>query len=248
METSLVEIFSSIQGEGTLVGKRQIFIRFAGCNLACRYCDTPESGAAPAALRFEVTPGQGDFLYLDNPVSPNQLLEIINGYELDLIHSLSLTGGEPLLHVDFIKAFIPLFRRQWPVKIYLETNGSLPAELSAIIDLIDIVGMDIKLPGVSGGPAQWQEHLEFLTRAAAKEVFVKIVISAATNPEEFLKAVSIINRVNPAIPLVIQPLTPKDSSDQAPDSIKVLELQDLALKTLADVRVIPQTHKLLGQL
>lgn len=248
METSLVEVFSSIQGEGTLVGLRQVFIRFAGCNLACRYCDTPESDSAPPALRFEVTPGQGDFLYLDNPISPNQLLELINDYDLKIIHSLSLTGGEPLLHEDFLKDFIPLVKAQWPIKIYLETNGTLPAELTKIINLIDIIGMDIKLPGTSGGPPKWQEHLEFLTRAAVKEVFVKMVISSATTLEEFLKGVSIIKSVNPAIPLIIQPLTPKDSSDRAPDSLKVLEFQDKALRYLSDVRVIPQTHKLLGQL
>ncbi|MBN1405468.1 MAG: 7-carboxy-7-deazaguanine synthase QueE, partial [Candidatus Omnitrophica bacterium] len=37
---NVLEIFSSIQGEGIYVGERQIFIRFAGCNLNCVYCDT----------------------------------------------------------------------------------------------------------------------------------------------------------------------------------------------------------------
>ncbi|MDX9694125.1 MAG: 7-carboxy-7-deazaguanine synthase QueE, partial [Methanothermobacter sp.] len=43
MRAPIMEVFSSIQGEGLLVGCRQIFIRFAGCNLNCKYCDTPES-------------------------------------------------------------------------------------------------------------------------------------------------------------------------------------------------------------
>ncbi|MEM4195978.1 MAG: 7-carboxy-7-deazaguanine synthase QueE, partial [Methanothermobacter sp.] len=43
MKAPIMEVFSSIQGEGLLLGKRQIFIRFAGCNLNCSYCDTPES-------------------------------------------------------------------------------------------------------------------------------------------------------------------------------------------------------------
>ncbi|HPX77174.1 MAG TPA: 7-carboxy-7-deazaguanine synthase QueE, partial [Methanobacterium sp.] len=43
MNTRISEIFSSIQGEGKLVGRRQVFIRFSGCNLTCNYCDTPQS-------------------------------------------------------------------------------------------------------------------------------------------------------------------------------------------------------------
>ena len=40
IETNIIEIFSSIQGEGKYVGYRQVFIRFSGCNLHCTYCDT----------------------------------------------------------------------------------------------------------------------------------------------------------------------------------------------------------------
>ncbi|MCL5059022.1 MAG: 7-carboxy-7-deazaguanine synthase QueE, partial [Actinobacteria bacterium] len=44
MKAAVREIFSSVQGEGPYVGTRQIFIRFDGCNLSCRYCDTARSG------------------------------------------------------------------------------------------------------------------------------------------------------------------------------------------------------------
>ena len=77
------EIFSSIQGEGPLVGYKQLFIRFCGCNLNCNYCDTD----------FE--------LNFSKDFSAEEILEVIN--KNTDCHSVSLTGGEPLLQVDFIK-------------------------------------------------------------------------------------------------------------------------------------------------
>jgi len=41
MKAAIYEIFESIQGDRILVGVRQLFVRFAGCNLSCCYCDTP---------------------------------------------------------------------------------------------------------------------------------------------------------------------------------------------------------------
>lgn len=85
-----MEVFSSIQGEGLLVGKRQIFIRFAGCNLNCSYCDTPESRDPSCGEELSADQLQG---MVENLVTPD-------------FHSLSITGGEPLLYPDFIREFL----------------------------------------------------------------------------------------------------------------------------------------------
>ena len=117
-----------------------------------------------------------------------------------------------------------------------------------MIQHIDIVSMDFKLP--SELPEQqeyWQEHAEFLKVACQREVFVKIVLSGRTSPSELEKAIALICDINPAIPLILQPVTPVDGvTPVVPE--QVLRWQELALASLQNVRVIPQTHKLMGQL
>jgi len=73
---NLAEVFSSIQGEGVHIGRRQIFIRFVGCNLACEYCDTHLLDGADSC-RLEATPGRGDFIDVANPVPMDRVVELV---------------------------------------------------------------------------------------------------------------------------------------------------------------------------
>ena len=243
---NLVEIFSSIQGEGLFVGCRQVFVRLAGCNLFCRYCDTRDSFAVPAAARVETDAGSRVFGSITNPVAASELFAAVANLCRTPHHSISLTGGEPLLQPQAVVALSPL--RDKGVRLYLETNGTLPTILAQVIQHIDIVSMDFKLP--SELPEQqeyWQEHAEFLKVACQREVFVKIVLSGRTSPSELEKAIALICDINPAIPLILQPVTPVDGvTPVVPE--QVLRWQELALASLQNVRVIPQTHKLMGQL
>ena len=50
----IIEIFSTFQGEGSFIGKRQIFVRFAGCNLNCNYCDTVNSKSIKSGKMMSV--------------------------------------------------------------------------------------------------------------------------------------------------------------------------------------------------
>lgn len=126
-------------------------------------------------------------------------------------------------------------------KIYLETNGILSSHLSEVIDLIDIIGMDIKLPSVAGVKPVWELHREFLKIASKKEVFVKVVVSRNVTDDNIIQAVSLVSSINPAIPFIIQPRTPLDMN--ADD---LLRLQETASRKLSEVRVIPQVHKFLN--
>lgn len=242
----LVEVFSSIQGEGLLVGLRQIFIRFSGCNLTCRYCDT-ETALTPFC-QMEGTPGRRDFIQMENPVSLQRLANLIDGWQHGwpgIHHSISITGGEPLLRHQTLQGFLPVLRQFLP--IYLETNGLLHQELALLIDHLDYVSMDIKLPSTSGYVDKWRDHEEFLRLAAAKNTYVKAVIGNDTEDWEIIRAAELIASVNSSIPLILQPFTDRDGKINMP-ALKMLELQETANRYLREVRVIPQTHKFIGQL
>lgn len=225
----ITEIFSSIQGEGIFAGAKQIFVRFKACNLACSFCDEPRevNGEVhtPASLMDEI-----------------KLLTEKKGIH----HSVSLTGGEPLCYADFLSAFLPLLSRSGR-KSYLETNGTLPGELARVIDYIDIVAMDFKLPSSTGERAFWNEHLEFLRIASRKKVFVKAIVTPDTMAEDIRQAISIIKGLNKQIPFILQPATPVKQSDKEVDKKTLLEFMEIGLdNNLEQIRVIPQIHKMMG--
>lgn len=243
----IVELFSSVQGEGLMVGLRQIFLRFHGCNLGCAYCDTGQD-TPPRFCQIEGAPGRRDFHPAENPLTLDRVLCLLDGWQKGwpgLHHSLSLTGGEPLLNHELLQQWLPEIRRFLP--IYLETNGILHSALALLINHIDYVSMDFKLPSTARSGHHWDCHLDFLRVAAAREVFVKAVIADETEEWEILRSCEIIAAVDRAIPLILQPVTASDGTIPV-SAHKMLELQELACGFLREVRVIPQTHRFMGQL
>lgn len=242
-----MECFSSIQGEGILVGLRQVFLRFAGCNLNCTFCDTPGTAYIPKECLLEQTPGRRDFITVPNPVSCERVVSLIESWTAGwpgIHHSISVTGGEPLLHGAHLSVWLPRLRELLP--IHLETNGTLPEALEPLIPHLDYIGMDIKLPSASGCPELWDEHEAFLKIAARTGVFVKVVVDQGTENWEVERSCAMIAAVDRAIPLILQPMTLADGGIPL-SPLRMLEFQELAAG-LKEVRVIPQTHKFMGQL
>ncbi|NVN98278.1 MAG: 7-carboxy-7-deazaguanine synthase QueE [Geobacteraceae bacterium] len=244
---NLIELFSSIQGEGSQIGLRQVFIRFFGCNLSCEYCDT-NVGVDAGLCRIEQTPGRADFKEIANPVDMNLVLSHLQGWVQEwpkVHHSISLTGGEPLLHLDTLHRWLPELRLILPV--HLETNGVLHFALSRVISDIDYISMDIKLPSSSGEIDLWEHHRQFLEVAVQAEVSVKIVVNSTTELWEIERTAGMIAAVDCNIPLIIQPETADDLSIRI-STLSLLELQEVASLILPDVRIIPQTHRFIGLL
>lgn len=117
----IVEIFDSIDGEGIRTGQTAAFIRLAGCNLRCSYCDTAY------ALFGEDEPCEYTEMTVDEVVE-----KVNTGFG-----RVTLTGGEPLLHgesADLVKRLL-----SDDVEVNIETNGA-----------VDITEFSKKLPDTSG--------------------------------------------------------------------------------------------------
>ena len=226
----IIEVFSSIQGEGIYAGMPHLFVRFWNCNLKCHYCDTDYRGPyeeyTPPRLSSEVE----RFLASEGP-----------------FHAVSLTGGEPLLWHRFLKVWLPWLKRREQTA-YLETNGTLPEALEEVLPWVDIVAMDLKPPSATADRPLWREHERFLRMAheAGRDVFVKVVVTAQTQDEEIGQAIRLVAAVDRAVPMVLQPVTPWGAVKERPAEAQLLRWRALACGELADVRVLPQVHRLLG--
>lgn len=220
------EIFSSFQGEGIFVGVPQVFVRFSGCNLKkCVFCDEK------APVNFSMEMGQiiSCIKKLSRKIKP---------------HSVSLTGGEPLLYPVFLKELCKRLKEEG-FCVYLETNGTLPENFKKVKKYIDFIAMDIKLPSATGLRSYFAEHIKFLEAAGGKKIFVKVVVTKKTEFSCFKKAVDLVKSLDEKIPFVIQPAT-KTARAQSPGEEKILFFCGYAIKFLKDVKVIPQMHKIWG--
>ncbi|MGQ9496345.1 MAG: 7-carboxy-7-deazaguanine synthase QueE [Thermoanaerobaculaceae bacterium] len=100
----IAETFVSLQGEGLLAGTPAFFIRTSGCNLRCRWCDTPYSSWRPEGRRVAVE------LLVEAAVAAGT-------------HYVVITGGEPLLQREFPQLCHELVQRGLHVTV--ETAGTL---------------------------------------------------------------------------------------------------------------------------
>ena len=223
-KAKISEIFRSIQGEGLYVGVPQVFIRFYGCNTTCVYCDT----------NFDSF----------KTFQKDALMDEVLGFK-EPYHSISITGGEPLLQAEFLNEFLPDYKKSCKKPVYLETNGILYKELERIIKFIDIISMDCKLPSSAELGSFWEEHRKFLEIAKTKEVFVKSVVTSETKTSDLQKMLKIIKEIDDKIPLVIQPVSTLVASKR-PKADMLERFTKIAKKSVRRVEIIGQVHKMIG--
>jgi 7-carboxy-7-deazaguanine synthase len=176
----MVEIFETVEGEGTRAGFPTVFVRLFGCNLRCSWCDT----------KYSYPPEQaGEVMTI------SQIIKEVQKYSSRYI---CLTGGEPLLYGEHSLALIQaLLEIESLQDIHIETNGAI--ELGYYMERIDSSKvryiMDFKLPG--SGEMERMLYSNFALLRAEDEL--KFVIA---NKADFATAVQVLEQ-NPtaALPL-----------------------------------------------
>ena len=108
---NLVEIFESLQGEGRNTGRPCVFIRFAGCNLKCPWCDTDVEKRFTASL--------------------DELLAELGRYKAK---SVILTGGEPTIQREMPELVAALKKAGYWIGV--ETNGTVAADWLGFVDYV----------------------------------------------------------------------------------------------------------------
>ena len=230
MKAPIIEIFSSFQGEGVLIGQRQIFVRFAGCNLNCAYCDTKNS----------ISKKEGTLM------TPEEVVSKIESILTPDCHTISFTGGEPSLYPEFINEVSKLT----DLDIMLETNGTLPANIG-LIDNLDIVSLDIKLKEQFDGDFKediFLKEIKSLNLLIEKSinVYCKVVILPCLKIKSFEEVIEkidneIIDKNN--VQFIIQPSSPLNEWNNLSNCL--FEFSEVVGKYF-EVSTIPQIHKILN--
>lgn len=244
------EIFCSIQGEGLYVGVLQIFVRLAGCNLKCSYCDTLYSHTISKTFNVKGFQAANDLDFIKtcyNPIAPEQLVEIIrNFYPYQLVHSISITGGEPLLQPEFLAKTCYLIKQTLKQRILIETNGTLPQSIDNIKQFVDIWSVDLKLSAFSKlSSSLLSQNIQFFHLLEPHNTYIKLVISTKEDKD------SIIEKIKPHsffkdFILIIQPIIHKSISTLSRYSLyEILDWIRILTPYFKEVRWIPQLHKIL---
>ena len=256
----LIEIFHSIQGEGRFVGAPMTFLRTATCPLRCLYCDTPNSYQAPATVpvNFGVRQQQEP-----NPVRATRAAELVRQVRQAAMPAwkqprVSVTGGEPLVFPEFVHEFGKAVRDQG-MRLHLETAAIDPDALARCINQVDHLSADFKLPETLSEP----QHKSLLLMAGRNygdlhvrcceiglrrgaTVDVKIVLTDRVQDPSFEQALEQLLPVRDKILMILQPVTPFGPVKRALPASDLERFVATAVRHNYDVRVVPQTHKILN--
>ena len=250
------EIFSSLQGEGGVVrgscfGKRQIFIRFSGCNLSegnfdstgCFWCDSTFSQKLKLKfLKYEKIPSSQKLFYLENPLKISKILGIIKRLITKDLHSITFTGGEPLLQLDVLLHLANALNTQnvnYP--LYLETNGSIDPDeiqMEKLGQLFEYCCCDIKDRSARAATLdKWRElvgkELKFIETLVELDVktFAKLVVTSKTNLQDVHWICENLSKITfkdgQIVGLAIQPVTLEDEQLNREYSISNSHLNEI---------------------
>lgn len=254
----VLEVFASIQGEGSYVGEPQVFLRLRGCPLRCHWCDTPGSWRLAAGQEARIDAARGAARREPAWASPFQAACWIAECEPGAPRTVSVTGGEPLLWPDFVLGLRGMLGTR---RIHLETGGAHPRSLARVVDKVDHVSLDLKpdldldppeeVPSAGSDepaprtPAEWRAaRRASLALVADRDACAKIVVSGDRAAADFAPLLDEVEDCASRLRVVLTPATPVGGV-AAPSMDLVLAVAELAHDRDLDVRVVPQMHRLL---
>lgn len=170
MGYNVIEKFLSIDGEGATAGEIATFIRFGGCNLCCKWCDTAYS--IDAEIKGEILSKEDIYKYIKDSGAKN----------------VTLTGGEPLIQKD-IEELISFLSKDSELLIHIETNGSVPIYNFKRIENLDNVSFILDYKLASSGMENRMDMKNY--ELISKKDLCKFVIETK---EDLIKAKDIVER------------------------------------------------------
>ena len=234
MRVRLSEVFTSVEGEGILFGTKTLFVRLAGCPFGCFYCDTPGSLPADSGTEYSV----------------EEAGELIGSSLRENTYKVNFTGGEPLMQHEAV-ALLAAGVRGRGVRTYLESSCFDAARFRHVLPHIDIAKVEFKTadsgfvdPGHHGRLVGQASECLRASLEAGKTPYVKVVVSSRTGAAELgALAREILGAAPGAVAgFVIQPA---HGADEPPLDL-LMEMYDAVYPSYAQVRVVPQLHKLMG--
>ncbi|MBI2343843.1 MAG: 7-carboxy-7-deazaguanine synthase QueE [Deltaproteobacteria bacterium] len=240
----LHEVFPSLQGEGPLTGTPMTFVRFQGCALRCRWCDTPNALSHHIDTCQVSLPAGGDARdAYPNPFTATALTAMLHSYPAEWI---ALTGGEPLEQAAFLERWLP----NGPVgkQYLLETSGVLAQPLQRVLPWVHLVSMDIKLPSSTGMRAYWSQHRAFLETLHTSHVaaYIKIVLDAKSTMEDLAIAAQMIASSDPTLPTYLQYCSETPSHSASPAEPQMVDFLRHCQQWLPGSKIGRQMHKAWG--
>lgn len=230
------EIFTSIEGEGIFVGKKTLFIRFSGCHLKCRWCDTKYALPLDSGTEYQI----------------DEIEDLIIRELQPFTYKVNFTGGEPLLQTDAVIKLADFIKKQTNLKTYIESSCFDSELFSKVLPYIDICKIEFKTDDSKVVENEVYDSLVLneikcleLAVESNKTTYIKIVVTNSTNLESFKNLVyNISKKIRPSdiVGFIIQP---SHGVDQ-PTVNKLLDTYDIVQSMFPEVRIIPQLHKEIG--
>ena len=213
------EIFPAIQGEGTLVGTPQVFVRLQNCNFSCIYCDS-KSTWGKGGRQMEI----------------QEVIEEIEKYNLE---SVCMTGGEPTLQIDSVRLCCELQNLGYYVSA--QTNGS---RWTPLLGIADKICMDMKPPSLGEDGKLQYSNLSYIKKLDCNDE-VKVLIGG----KKELNYAHLVNNIASrlGIPTILQIKNNIYQNTRMDLIRKYKDLVDTVIFDgfKAPYRILPQLHVLI---